>query len=135
MGGDPGKERQEVTEEEMPVEDLVEEVVGEIHDEYDRDVRAVERQDDGSFRVVGRFPLHDLEDLGIDLPAGDYVTVAGLVLTRLGNVPQGGEQLTIDDWALTVDEATGREVQRVTIRPSPHHRGASPSSGSFDASA
>ncbi len=64
MGGDPGKERQEITEEE-------------IRDEYDRDIRAVERREDGSFRVVGRFPLQDLEDLGIDLPDGDYVTVAG----------------------------------------------------------
>src|SRR5690606_13953620 len=67
----------------VTLEDLVEEVVGEIYDETDRDVQAVRREPDGSLLVPGVFPLHDLPDLGVYLerpPEGGYTTVAGLVL-------------------------------------------------------
>lgn len=103
----------------VTVEDLVEELVGEIHDEYDRDVRDAVRHQDGSVTVVGHFPVHDLEDLHIDLelPEGDYVTVAGVVLARLQRMPEVGDVVTAGDWDLRVDEVRDRAVRQITILP------------------
>jgi putative hemolysin len=99
----------------VTVEDLVEELVGEIHDEYDRDVREAVRHPDGSVTVVGHFPIHDLEDLDVDLPEGDYVTVAGLILAQLQRIPYEGDVVTVGDWNLTVDQVRDRAVRQITI--------------------
>jgi len=101
----------------ITVEDLVEELVGEIWDEDDPDVRGALRHPDGSVTVVGTFPVHDLPDVGISLPTGDYATVAGLVLERLGRLPSAGERLTVAGCELTVLAATDRAVTRVKITP------------------
>lgn len=103
----------------VTVEDLVEELVGEIHDEYDRDVRDVVHHPDGSVTMVGHFPIHDLEDLDIELPTGDYVTVAGLVLAHLQRMPQSGDVVTVGDWELHVDDVRDRAVREITIRRRP----------------
>jgi putative hemolysin len=97
----------------VTVEDLVEEMVGEIYDEYDRDVATVRRQPDGSLIVPGRFPVHDLDEIGIDVPSGDYTTVAGLVLDQIGRVPRSGERLVLGDWDVSVLSLDGRAVTRV----------------------
>jgi len=73
----------------VTVEDLIEELVGEIWDETDPDVRSVQHHPDGTLVVPGRYPIHDLEDIGVELPEGEYSTVAGLVLDRLGHIPTG----------------------------------------------
>lgn len=87
----------------VTMEDLVEELVGEIYDEFDPQVRSVVRSPDGTFVVSGRFPVHDLIDLGIEAPAGEYSTVAGLVLDALGEIPKGsGVTCSVGDWELTV---------------------------------
>ena len=68
----------------VTLEDILEEIVGEIYDETDRDVRSVRTEADGALLLPGTFPVHDLPDIGVELPgrpAGDYTTVAGLVLT------------------------------------------------------
>ncbi len=88
----------------VTMEDLVEEIVGEIYDEYDRDVAAVVRQPDDSFDLAGSFPVHDLEDLGIEVPKGPYTTVAGLILEELGRIPAPGESVDIEGWRLTATE-------------------------------
>jgi magnesium and cobalt exporter, CNNM family len=100
----------------VTVEDLVEEIVGEIYDETDLDLRSVRRQPDGSVVVPGAFPVHDLKDLGIGLPPGDYATVAGLVLERLGRVPDGpGAAVTVDGWRLEVTEVSGHAIAGVHL--------------------
>jgi putative hemolysin len=99
----------------VTVEDLVEELVGEIHDEYDRDVRDVVRHPDGSVTVVGHFPIHDLVDIGVDLPEGEYVTVAGLVIDRLQRMAQTGDRVTVGDWGLDVLAVRGRSIQQIRI--------------------
>ena len=74
----------------ITMEDLVEEVVGEIYDETDRDIQAVVRESDDVFLVPGSFPIHDLPDLGIDIDkitGPDYTTVAGLIIDRIGHIP------------------------------------------------
>jgi putative hemolysin len=102
----------------ITVEDLVEELVGEIYDETDPDVLSVVHEDDGSVIVPGSFPIHDLVDLDIDLPAGDYTTVAGLVLDRLGRLPDGaGENVVVEGRMLEIVELDGRAISLVRIRP------------------
>jgi putative hemolysin len=101
----------------VTIEDLVEELVGEIWDETDPDVLAVVLHDDGSCTVDSAYPIHDLPDIGVDLPAGDYTTVSGLLMAELGRVPEGGETVVVDRWRLTVLDATERSVGRVHIVP------------------
>lgn len=101
----------------ITVEDLIEEVVGEIYDETDRDVLAVLRRPDGGFVLPGRFPIHDLEDLGVDLPAGDYATVAGLLLTNLGHIPRVGEGIPVGEWFVEALELKNRAISRIGLRP------------------
>ncbi len=99
----------------VTIEDLLEELVGEIYDETDRDVAAVQRGPDGSLMVPGTFPIHDLPDLGIELEPlhdADFTTVAGMVIAFLGHLPTTpGETVTIDGWTA---EVTGVERRTVT---------------------
>ena len=101
----------------VTVEDLIEELVGEIWDEADPDVQAVRRHPDGSITVVGSYPIHDLDDLGVDLPDGNYTTVAGLILDHLGRIPTAGDQIDLNGWQLEVLDATDRVIRRVHLTP------------------
>ncbi len=105
----------------VTLEDVIEEIVGEIYDEHDRDVLAVHRDEDGSMVVSGTFPVHDLTDLGIDLndrPDGDYTTVAGLIIAALGHLPtQPGETVALDGWTAQVASVDRRAVTSVRLRP------------------
>lgn len=107
----------------VTVEDLVEEVVGEIYDETDRDVQTVVREPDGAFLLAGGFPIHDLPDLGVsveNLNHGDYATVAGLVLAHLGHIPKTpGEVVELPDLTAQVVEVSGRAITKVRLRPRP----------------
>jgi putative hemolysin len=111
------------------MEDLVEEVVGEIYDESDRDVLSVLHEDDGAMLLPGTFPVHDLPDIGVDLEVladGDYTTVAGLVLSRLGHIPtKPGEVVEIDGHTAEVTEITGRAITQIRLR-SLHREASSP---------
>ncbi len=117
----------------VTLEDLLEEVVGEIYDETDRDVRSVQRQPDGSLLVPGQFPVHDLPDVGVDLrprPGGDSTTLAGLVFAALGHVPTApGEVIDLDGWSVEVTRVVGHaidEVRLVQVDPSPEATGPAP---------
>ncbi len=100
----------------VTVEDLLEELVGEIYDETDRDVLTVEREPDGAMVLPGTFPVHDLADIGVDLPDGDYATVAGLVLSALGRIPERpGDSVDIDAWRATVLAVDHRAITRIRL--------------------
>jgi putative hemolysin len=101
----------------VTIEDLVEEMVGEIYDEVDRDPVAVEILPDGTVVLPGRFAIHELVDLGIELPAGEYVTVAGLVLSQLQRLPKIGEVMSIGAWQLTVESMERHTIRSVTLQP------------------
>jgi putative hemolysin len=101
----------------VTVEDLVEELVGEIYDETDPDLALVDHRPDGSVIVPGRFPVHDLDDIGIDLPAGDYATVAGLVLDQLARVPAPGDEVTVGSWRIEVRDVDRHAIREVSIAP------------------
>jgi len=102
----------------VTVEDLLEELVGEIYDETDQDVLRVRHEPDGAMVLPGRFPIHDLVDIDVLLPAGPYSTVAGLVLDRLGRIPeQPGDSVVVDGWRLEVVAVDGRAITEVRLRP------------------
>jgi putative hemolysin len=103
----------------VTVEDLLEELVGEIYDESDRDVVGVRREPDGSLVMPGRFPVHDLVDVGVDdVPEGPYATVAGLVLDLLGRVPQApGDLVAVAGRTIEVMAVDGRAITEVRISP------------------
>jgi putative hemolysin len=103
----------------VTVEDLLEELVGEIYDEFDPDSRDLQPQPDGSIVLPGQFPVHDLPDLGINLPEGPYATVAGLVLKRLGRIPAEGDAVEVDRWRLEVLEVERRAIVHVRLVPLP----------------
>ncbi|MGI5211415.1 hemolysin family protein [Plantactinospora sp. CA-290183] len=108
----------------VTMEDLVEEIVGEIYDETDRDVQAVVRERDGGLLLPGAFPIHDLPDLQVEIEEiedGDYTTVAGLVLARLGHIPTGpGEEVVVlPGLTAEVVEVTGRAITKVRLRRDP----------------
>jgi putative hemolysin len=112
----------------VTMEDLVEEVVGEIYDETDRDIEMVVHESEGVMLLPGSFPLHDLPDLGVDihrLGDLDYTTVAGLVLDRLGHIPTApGESVKAPGFTVEVAEVTGRAITKVRLRLNP--RGKEP---------
>jgi putative hemolysin len=105
------------------MEDLVEEIVGEIYDETDRDVQAVVHESDGAMVMPGSFPIHDLPDigfLGAGPVEGEYTTIAGMVLAALGHIPTApGEVVTLPEFTAEVVEVTGRAITRVRLRPTP----------------
>jgi putative hemolysin len=100
----------------VTVEDLVEEIVGEIYDEFDRDVRAAGHAADGALELPGQFPIHDLVDLGVSLPEGDYTTIAGLVLDRLGRIPGKGDGIVESGWHVEVAEMDRVAIRKVRLR-------------------
>ena len=104
----------------VTVEDLLEELVGEIYDEFDPDSHGIHRQPDGSLILPGSFPVHDLADLGITLPEGDYATLAGLVLDRMGRIPGKGETVDVDGWRLEVLDVENRAITQVRLVPLPN---------------
>ena len=100
----------------VTVEDLMEEIVGEIYDESDRDVSAVRREGPDSYLLPGSFPVHDLEDLGIEVPEGPYTTVAGLLIERLGGLPERrGSDAEVAGWRFEVVSFRRRRIRGVRV--------------------
>jgi putative hemolysin len=105
----------------VTVEDIVEQVVGEIQDEHDRTGATVERLPDGSYRVAGRERVQDLNgSLDWELPTGDFETVAGLVLATVHRIPLVGEEFQVGRYTFTVLEADQRRILTVRITPPPN---------------
>jgi len=103
----------------VTIEDLLEEIVGEIQDEYDVEEPLVEMLDDHSARVDGRASVDDLLDLWdmkLQLEDEDeYDTVGGLVYHRIGGIPQPGDEIHVDGLRLTVETTDGRRVGKVLV--------------------
>jgi putative hemolysin len=105
----------------VTLEDLIEQIVGEIQDEYDWEERPVERMRDGSMVVEGTVSAADLrENYDIPLPeSGEFETVAGFMLERLGSVPKGGEVVSSGDWRFTVVDVERNRISKVKIEKVP----------------
>ena len=102
----------------VTLEDLIEEIVGEIVDEYDMEEPPVQRLGDGGLRVTARMPIDQVNEL-LDghLPQGDWDTVGGLIYSRLGHVPIEGEAVDCDGLRLVAERVQGRRIGRVRISP------------------
>ena len=103
----------------VTVEDLVEELVGEIYDETDTDLSTVRREPGGVIVVPGRFPVHDLVDLDVELPPGDYATIAGLVLEELARFPEEGDGVDVAGWRIDVRSIVRHSITEVALTPLP----------------
>jgi CBS domain containing-hemolysin-like protein len=113
----------------VTIEDLLEEIVGEIRDEYDVELEPVQQEADGVFVFSGNVPIEDLNDrLGVSIAREGFSTIGGYLLAHLGRVPTVAEQFDLDGLHVEVLEAERRRVTRVRIRrqvpePLPTHAG------------
>lgn len=102
----------------VTLEDLIEELVGEIVDEFDRDEPQVERLAGGGIRIDGRAPVDEVNDLlGASLPEGDWDSVGGLLFHLVGRAPKHGDRVEVEGWSLVADRVQGRRVARARIEP------------------
>ena len=102
----------------VTLEDLIEELVGEIVDEYDVEEPSIEPLPGGEVRVNGRMPIDEVNDLThAQLPEGDWDTVAGFVINLLGHVPTEGETVDYNGHRLRAEKVQGRRIGRVRISP------------------
>ncbi|HEV8344273.1 MAG TPA: hemolysin family protein [Candidatus Binatia bacterium] len=102
----------------VTIEDLLEEIVGEIRDEYDREERGpVERLPDGSLVIQGSALLKDLKsDYGLPFDESpDYLTLAGFVLAKLKRIPRGGEKVEHNGYRLTIVDMEGRRIVKIKL--------------------
>ena len=96
------------------VEDLLEEIVGEIEDEYDKPEQQFKPYSGGGYLIDGEMEIDAInETIKLNLPTGNYETLAGLILSRLETIPQSGEQLIVNSVRLTVKETSRRKIQSV----------------------
>jgi putative hemolysin len=101
----------------VTLEDLLEEIVGEIEDEFDLPDESVERIDDDTIAIGGTFPIDDFnEQFGCELTAEDFHTVAGFVFGQLGRMPEPGDTLEHDGLVFRVEEVEGSRILRLTVR-------------------
>jgi putative hemolysin len=102
----------------VTLEDLIEEVIGDIRDEYDEDITEARRLAGGEVEVDGKLNLDEIAELtGVELPEGPYATVAGFVMAELGRLPRTGDVVEHDNVRITVVRTDGRRVARVRLTP------------------
>ena len=100
----------------VTLEDVLEEIVGEIEDEFDLPDESVERVDDQTIRVHGTFPVDDFNDrFDTELPVEDYHTLAGFVFGLLGRAPEQGDEVSHDGLVFRVDQVDGNRIDRLTV--------------------
>jgi CBS domain containing-hemolysin-like protein len=104
----------------VTLEDIIEELLGEIVDEFDVEDPMIEPLPGGDVRVNARMPLDEVNELlHAHLPEGDWDTVGGLLLSELGHVPTNGEHVVVDGWELTAQRVQGRRIGRIRIHRLP----------------
>jgi magnesium and cobalt exporter, CNNM family len=106
------------------LEDLIEEIVGEIEDEFDVPEQTIEQVDEDTWRLDGRFPIEDFNQrFGTELPDEDFHTVAGFVFGQLGRAPETGDDVAYDGLRFDVLEVDGNRIEQLAVtfvdRPQP----------------
>jgi magnesium and cobalt exporter, CNNM family len=101
----------------VTIEDIVEEIVGEIEDEYDEPLKKYEVYDKNGYLIDGDKEIGSVnEELKLALPEGDYETMAGLMIDNLEKIPVAGDQIVINGFRLTVKEASKRKINSIIVR-------------------
>ncbi len=100
----------------ITIEDILEEIVGEIMDEHDREEPLIDVIDDSTVLVDARLEAEEIEDFfNIELPEGDYESVGGFIINILGKIPKTGEELTYRNLKITVKSADERRIDKALI--------------------
>ena len=101
----------------LTIEDVTEEIVGEIDDEYDTNIKSVDKINDGEYSILARLDVISInKDFDLNLPESDeYETIAGLVLHYLENIPSVGDVIELEDYKITIKEDDDRSVIKVHL--------------------
>ncbi len=100
----------------VTLEDILEEIVGEIRDEYDAEERMFRKLDENAYLVNGKLDIDDLSDLlGAEIVGEGFETVGGLIYQALGRIPHQGEEVVVDDVRFIVSKVIGRRIVRVKV--------------------
>lgn len=103
----------------VTIEDLVEELVGEIQDEHDEPESEIEKVGEGRFLAPGSLRVHEAADsIGLELPEGDYETIAGFIMDKLQRIPQRTDEVVHEGWTIRVTSMHRRRVEQVLIEES-----------------
>jgi putative hemolysin len=97
-------------------EDIIEELVGDL----DAQQLTAAPGQAGAIVLPGSFPMHRMDELDISLPAGDYVTIAGLILSRMGRIPDVDDRIRVNDYEISITATDRTSIKTVTIRALPH---------------
>jgi CBS domain containing-hemolysin-like protein len=101
----------------LTLEDIIEEIIGDIMDEYDSEVKQIVEQHDGSILVDARLDVEDLEDyLHIEFPEGKFESVGGFIINVLGKVPDVNEKVIFQNLEMIIDAADSRKIEKIRIR-------------------
>jgi CBS domain containing-hemolysin-like protein len=104
----------------VTLENVLEELVGDIQDEFDADQEEFRKVNDDEFVADGAFGLYELHDaVGLELESADVSTIGGYVTHLLGHLPRQGEQVKIGDYVVTVTQADSRRVRQLHFRKTP----------------
>ena len=108
----------------VSIEDIVEEIVGDISDEHEDEEATIVDVGDGTYLVSGLLRVETLEEmLGADFAGAHYETIAGLIFTTLGRVPGAGTSITKNGYRFTVERADRRRIYRVRVSKEPEDTG------------
>src|SRR5438105_7329699 len=100
----------------VTLEDLLEEIVGEIEDEFDLPDESIEQVDEDTIRIDGTFPIDDFnERFNVELPVEDYHTIGGFVFGQLGRAPEPGDDVSYDGMRFDVLDVEGSRINRIAV--------------------
>ena len=100
----------------VTIEDILEEIVGEIEDEYDTPSQEVEKIDENKYLVMGFVEIDFLnDDYEMELPEGDYETIAGLIIDKLERIPRQGTKLKIGNWKINIVQVTDKKIVKIEM--------------------
>lgn len=101
----------------LTFEDIIEEIIGEVMDEYDAEQKLITEHEDGSIIVSARLDIEKLGDyLDIEFPEGDFESVGGFVIDLVGKVPEVSDEIMYENLQIVIEAATTRKIDRVRIR-------------------
>lgn len=101
----------------VTLEDILEELVGEIQDEYDTEEPYFRQKEDGSFEIAGNYPIDDLNELlSMEIPTEEVDTISGFLLSELGHIPVVSEKVEFGNYLFTIDQIKGRRILKVVVQ-------------------
>ena len=102
----------------ITLEDILEEIVGEIEDEYDKGIKFWRKAGDGEYLINPKIEIEALnDDLGLGIPeSDDYETLGGFLLSELGSIPKSGDKVKHTNFTFTVTKSTSRSIEEVKLR-------------------